>query len=98
MFTSSELAARTKKVCDAARTQGCAFITTNGKADLAMIDLSAFDSINDFVHALDSWRAQAAVQRMRAHTAAEAETLTSADVEAEITAARKNRRSKRSPR
>lgn len=86
MFTSSELATTTKKVCDAARDQGCAFITTKGKADLAMIDLSAFASINEFVHVFDSWRMEAALRRVRAK-AAEVE-MSFEDIEAEIMATR----------
>ena len=89
MFTTSELATTTRKVCDAARSQGCALITTNGKADLAIIDLSGFDSINDFVHALDSWRAQAALRRMRAQ--ADKVNMTSEEIEAEIAKVRKGR-------
>ena len=88
MFTSSELATTTRKVCDSARTQGCAIITTNGKADLAMIDLSGFASINDFVHMLDRWRSESALQRLRAH-AAESE-MTFEEIEAEISAARES--------
>ena len=88
MFTSSELATTTRKVCDAARSQGCALITTNGKADLAIIDLSVFGSIGDFVHALDKWRSQAALRNLRAQAA---ETSMSYEgIEAEIAAARKD--------
>ena len=86
MYTSSELATRTRKVCDAARTQGCAVITTNGKADLAMIDLSGFDTINDFVHAYDGWRMEAAMRRMQAQMASAG--ITDDDIESEIAAAR----------
>ena len=90
MFTSSELATTTRKVCDAARSQGCAVITTNGKADLAMIDLSGFDSINDFVHALDKWRSEAALSRLRAQ--AEQVAMSFEGIEAEVNSARKARR------
>ena len=86
MFTSSELATTTRKVCDAARSQGCAVITTNGKADLAIIDLSVFGSINDFVHALDAWRSQAALRNLRAQAAKV--SMSYEDIEAEIAAAR----------
>lgn len=87
MFTSSELATTTRKVCDVARSQGCAVITTNGKADLAMIDLSGFDSINDFVHVFDKWRLEAALRRLR--TQAEQGEMSFEDIEAEISAVRK---------
>ena len=91
MFTSSELATTTRKVCDVARTQGCALITTNGKADLAMIDLSGFESINDFVHVFDQWRASAALRRLRSHAAGADATFQ--DIEAEIAQARDDARS-----
>ena len=86
MFTSSELATTTRRVCDAARNQGCAFITTNGKADLAMIDLSGFESINEFVHTFDQWRSQAALRRLRAQ--AERVAVDFEDIEEEIGLAR----------
>ena len=88
MFTSSELATTTRKVCDVARNQGCALITTNGKADLAIINLSCFESINDFVHALDRWRSEAALKRLRSR-AAESE-MSFNEIEAEIADARKD--------
>ncbi|MBR7073635.1 MAG: hypothetical protein IKI39_00855, partial [Oscillospiraceae bacterium] len=65
MYTSSELATKTKMVCDAARSQGCAIISTNGKADLAIISLGDFETINEFVHMYDSWLGAGAVARMR---------------------------------
>ena len=94
MFTSSELATTTRKVCDAARTQGCALITTNGKADLAMIDLSGFESINDFVHVFDQWRASAALRRLRSQ--ALGIDMSFEDIEAEIAQVRKDSKSAKS--
>ena len=94
MFTSSELATTTRKVCDAARAQGCALITTNGKADLAMIDLSCFDSINDFVHAFDRWRSEAALRRMRLQ--ASSSDVGFEDIEREIAETRSARKKARS--
>ena len=96
MFTSSELATTTRKVCDAARNQGCALITTNGKADLAMIDLSVFESINDFIHTLDRWRSEAALQRLRAR-AGERE-MSFEEIEAEIATTRKSNKRKAAAR
>ena len=90
MFTSSELATTTRKVCETARTQGCALITTNGKADLAMIDLSCFDSINDFVHAFDRWRSEAALKRLRSR--ASAIDMDFEEIELEIAETRKARK------
>jgi hypothetical protein len=96
MFTSSELATTTRKVCDAARSQGCALITTNGKADLAMIDLSGFESINDFVHVFDKWRSEAALRRLRAQ--AEQADMGFEDIEAEISAVRKGKKQAKAAR
>ena len=90
MFTSSELATTTRKVCDAARDQGCAFITTNGKADLAMIDISCFESVNEFVHVLDRWRSEAALRRLRFQAAKS--DVAFEEIEGEIAAARKSRK------
>ena len=92
MFTSSELATTTRKVCNEARKQGCAFITTNGKADLAIIDLSSFGTINEFIHTYDKWRSEAALQRMRAQ--ASERDMTFDDIEAEIASARAERRAR----
>ena len=89
MFTSSELATTTKKVCGEARRQGCALITTNGKADLALFDLSSFETINEFVHVYDRWRAESTLRRMRAH-AAEID-MSFDEIEAEIAAARSDK-------
>ena len=94
MFTSSELATTTRKVCDTARSQGCVFITTNGKADLAMIDLSCFASINEFVHAFDRWRSQSALQRLRSQAAKSNTSFQG--IEEEIAAARRENRVERS--
>ena len=96
MFTSSELATTTRKVCDAARNQGCALITTNGKADLAIIDLSCFESINDFVHELDKWRSEAALRRLRAQ--AEQVDMGFEEIEAEISAVRKGKKQAKATR
>ena len=86
IFTSSELASKTKAVCDEARRQGCAIITTNGKADLAVIHLGEYETINEFVHAYDSWRAMNSVRRMREGSVGE--SLTMDEIEAEIRVAR----------
>ncbi|MCI8366913.1 MAG: hypothetical protein HFJ66_04865 [Eggerthellaceae bacterium] len=64
VFTSSELASRTKAVCDTVREQGCAFVTNNGKVDCMMIDLSMFETLNDAVRSYDRWVAQYELERM----------------------------------
>lgn len=86
MHTSSELATKTRAVCGTAREQGCAIIATNGKADLAMIDLSPFDTINEFIHVYDEWRMKAARNRM--HAQAERVPMTLDDIDAEIAVTR----------
>ncbi len=96
MFTSSELATTTRKVCETVRNQGCAFITTNGKADLAMIDLSAFDSINDFVHEFDRWRSEAALRRLRSQ--ASRTEISFEDIETEIKAVRSGKNTAKAAR
>ena len=90
IFTSSELASKTKAVCDTARSQGCAVITTNGKADLAMIDLSRFETINDFVHEYDRWRAETSLRNIWAKT--DGTDISEEDIAAEISAARAERK------
>ena len=96
IFTSSELASRTKAVCDEARRQGCAIITTNGKADLAVIHLGEYETINEFVHAYDSWRMSSSVKRMRGQSAGE--SLSMDEIDAEIRAARDEERAGRAGR
>ena len=93
IFTSSELASRTKAVCDEARRQGCAIITTNGKADLAVISLDDYETVNDFVHAYDSWRIASSVKRMRSGSAGIA--LSMDEIDAEVRAARDEAREER---
>lgn len=55
VFTSTELASKTKAVCATVREDGCAFVTNNGKIDCMMIDLSMFDTINEAIHSYDQW-------------------------------------------
>lgn len=93
VFTSSELATKTKAVCDTARERGCAVMTTNGKADLAMIDLSRFETINEFVHEYDIWRAQTSLRRIWAQT--RNGDITEEEINAEIQAARAERAAER---
>lgn len=90
IFTSSELATKTKTVCDTARNRGCAVITTNGKADLAMIDLSRFETINDFIHEYDRWLADAALRSIWAKTTNS--DISEEDIANEIAATRAERK------
>ncbi|WP_172623432.1 hypothetical protein [Arabiibacter massiliensis] len=86
VYTSSELASRTKAVCDAARTQGCAYISTNGKIDLMMVDLSDFETLNDAVRSFDEWTAMRTLRNIWSKTAAR--PLSDEEIEQEIAAAR----------
>ena len=62
---------KTKAICDAARKQGCAYISTNGKIDLMMIDLSDFDTLNDAVHSYDEWMAMRTLHALWDKTSSE---------------------------
>lgn len=92
VFTSTELASKTKTVCATVREDGCAFVTNNGKIDCMMIDLSTFDTINEAIHSYDQWVAQHELERMWQRNAESAITLD--DIDAEIAAVRAERREK----
>lgn len=92
VYTSSELASKTKAVCDAVRKQGCAFITNNGKVDVMMVDLSNFDTLNDAVRSYDEWMGLRTLESVWARTADT--PLSEGDVEAEIAAVRASRTSR----
>lgn len=89
VYTSSELASKTKTICDAARTQGCAFISTNGKIDLMMVDLSEFETLNDAVHSYDEWMAVRALRDIWDRTADR--PITDEEIEQEISSYRSER-------
>lgn len=86
VYTSSELASKTKSICDAARKQGCAYISTNGKIDLMMVDLSDFDTLNDAVHSYDEWMAMRALRSLWDKTAGR--PITEEEIEQEISSYR----------
>lgn len=90
VFTSTELSSKTKTVCEAVRSQGCVFITNNGKVESMMVDLSAFESINEAVHSYDQWLMQRQLTTLWQHTANSGITLD--DIDAEIAAVRSERR------
>ena len=90
VFTSTELSSKTKTVCETVRTQGCAFITNNGKIESMMVDLSAFDTLNEAIHSYDQWQMQRRLDEIWQHTAASAITLE--DIDAEIATVRAERR------
>lgn len=94
VFTSTELASKTKTVCQSMRDNGCAFVTNNGKVDCMMIDLSMFDTLNEALHFYDQWVAQYRLERMWQRTANS--TITFEDIESEIAAVRQERKSKAS--
>lgn len=92
VFTSTELASQTKTVCATVRETGCAFVTNNGKIDCMMIDLSTFTTINEAIHAYDSWVAQHDLERMWQRNANS--TITLEDIDNEIAAVRAERHQK----
>lgn len=89
VFTSTELASRTKAVCQSVRDNGCAFVTNNGKVDCMMIDLSMFDTLNEALHFYDQWVAQYRLERMWQRNADN--PITAKDIEREIAAVRSQR-------
>lgn len=93
VFTSTELSSKTKAVCEAVRSQGCAFITNNGKIESMMVDLSAFDTLNEAVHSFDQWQMQRQLDALWQHNADSAITLD--DIDAEIAAVRAERRQRK---
>ena len=92
VFTSTELASKTKAICQTVREQGCAFVTNNGKIDCMMVDLSMFDTLNDAVHSYDRWLAQHELENIWRNTADS--TITTDDINAEIAAMRAERHSR----
>lgn len=82
----ANLLQKTKAICDAARKQGCAYISTNGKIDLMMIDLSDFDTLNDAVHSYDEWMAMRTLRALWDKT--EGRPISREDIEREISSHR----------
>lgn len=90
VFTATELASKTKTVCDVAQKQGCAFVTNNGKLDYMLVDISMFDTLNDAVRSYDKWRMQHQLERIWSQNASS--DITFDDIEAEIQAVRASAR------
>ena len=90
VYTSTELASKTKAICAATKRDGCSFITNNGKLDCMMIDLSVFETLNDAVRSYDKWMAQNQLERMWSRNAGSDITLQ--DISDEIEAVRQERR------
>lgn len=86
VFTATELASKTKTVCDVVQQKGCAFVTNNGKLDYMMVDISMFDTLNDAVRSYDKWRMQHELERVWQHTASS--DVSFEDIETEIQATR----------
>ncbi|MEI3377149.1 MAG: hypothetical protein V8R08_04855 [Coriobacteriales bacterium] len=89
IYTSSELATKTRAVCDDVKQQGCAFVTNNGKAEIMMIDLSGFDSLNDAVHSYDQWVGQRALEALWRQS--DSQPMTLAEIDEEISSVRAKR-------
>lgn len=90
VFTATELASKTKTVCDVVQQKGCAFVTNNGKLDYMMVDISMFDTLNDAVRSYDKWRMQHQLEQIWQDTASS--DITYEDIEAEIQAVRASKR------
>lgn len=90
IFTSSELASKTRAVCDNVKEQGCAFVTNNGKAEIMMIDLSDFASLNDAIHSYDQWVGQRTLEALWKET--EGRSMTFEEIDEEIASVRAARR------
>lgn len=86
VFTATELASKTKTVCDVVQREGCAFVTNNGKLDYMMIDLSMFETLNDAVRSYERWRMQQRLEALWHRT--ESTDISFDDIESEIAAVR----------
>ncbi|WP_172136007.1 hypothetical protein [Adlercreutzia sp. ZJ473] len=93
VFTSAELASRTKAVYEAVRRDGCAFVANDGKVDCMMVDLSMFDTMNEAIRSYDQWVAQRELELMWKRNVASGVTLE--DIDAEIAVVRSERRGTR---
>lgn len=89
IYTSSELATKTRAVCADVKRQGCAFVTNNGKAEIMMIDLSGFESLNDAVHSFDQWVGQRTLEALWKQT--DSHPMTLAEIDEEISSVRAGR-------
>lgn len=90
VFTATELASKTKTVCDVVQKTGCAFVTNNGKLDCMMVDISMFETLNDAVRSYDKWRMQHQLESIWRRNASS--EISFEDIEAEIQAVRASKR------
>ena len=89
-YSIRELRNETKDVCESVRQYGEAVITNNGKPSVLMLDISGAD-LEATVRAVRQAKAMIAFNEMR-KTAADRGYMTEAEIEAEIAAARSERR------
>lgn len=94
VYTSTELASKTKTICKTVKTEGCAFITNNGKIDCMMINLQDFSSINEAVHFYDQLHAARQLNTLWQHT--QNSEITTSDIDEEIAQVRAARLQKKS--
>jgi len=95
-ITISDLRLRSSEVWNKLRQQHEMILTSNGRPVAVIVDVRE-DNVEETVTALRRARAQAAVSRLRQAAAAEGrEGMSPADIEAEITQARHERKPSRS--
>lgn len=91
-YSIRDLRTETKTICENARTNGEVIITNNGKPTLLMLDVTDVD-YELVLRAVRQAKAMIAFNQMR-ETAAQNGYMTEEEIEAEIDAARKERKKK----
>ena len=89
-YSIDELRNETSNVCEAVRQEGDALVLDNGKPEFLIFNVSE-DSFETIIRAVRLAKATVAFHEMR-KLAAENGYMTDEEIEAEITAARKERR------
>ncbi len=89
-YSMRELSNDTKMVCEEVKTYGNAMVTNNGKPSLLLFDVTDKDP-EEFMKAFIQAKTMMAVNKMRAIAAAEG-YMTDEEIDAEIKAARMERR------
>ena len=89
-YSIRELRSATKEICDNLKTNGEAIVTNNGKPAVLMLDISG-DNYDIVIRAVRQARAMIAFNEMRT-VAGRHGYMTDDEIEAEIAAARSERR------
>lgn len=93
-YSIRDLRTETKSICDYIQSSGEAIITNNGKPTVLMLDISE-DNFEEVVQAVRQAKAMIAFNSMR-KIAEDNGFMSEEEIEAEIQAAREERRSKES--